>query len=70
MYIFDEFLLIPRGHQVFKVRNIFHMKCIESRVFLLFLRYDRRIWIRIHTSDKWIRNQEAQKHTDPQHCFV
>jgi hypothetical protein len=35
--------------------------------------------MRIHTSDKWIRIQEAQKHTDPtdpdpdsdsQHCFL
>jgi hypothetical protein len=22
-------------------------------------------WIRIHTSDKWIRIREAQKHADP-----
>jgi hypothetical protein len=26
---------------------------------------DRRIRIRIHTSDQWIRIQEAQKHVDP-----
>ncbi len=31
--------------------------------FLIFFLDDRRI--RIHTSDKWIRIQEAQKHTDP-----
>jgi hypothetical protein len=39
---------------------------------------DRRIRIRIHTSDEWIRIREAQKHVDPvdpdsdpdpQHCF-
>jgi hypothetical protein len=38
-----------------------------------FLLGDRRIQIRIriHTSDWWIRIQEAQKHVDPdpQHCF-
>jgi hypothetical protein len=35
--------------------------------FLLFLHDDRRIWIwiRIHTSDQWIRILEAQKHVDP-----
>ncbi len=26
--------------------------------------YDRRIWIRIHTSDYWIHILEAQKHVD------
>jgi hypothetical protein len=31
----------------------------------LFLLNDRRIRIRIHTSDYWIRIQEAQKHVDP-----
>jgi hypothetical protein len=43
--------------------------------FLLVLLGERRIRIRIHTSDYWIRirNQEAEKHTnptdpDPQHC--
>jgi hypothetical protein len=35
----------------------------ESRFFLLFLLDERRI--RIHTSDKWIRIREAQKHVDP-----
>ena len=43
--------------------------------FLLFLLDDRRIRIRIHTSDWWIRIQEAQKHVDPvdpdpQHWFT
>jgi hypothetical protein len=45
----------------------------ESRFFLLFLLDERRI--RIHTSDKWIRIREAQKHvdpvdpdSDPEHC--
>jgi hypothetical protein len=45
-------------------------------MFLLFLLGDRRIQIRIHTSDYWIRIQiqEAQKQTDPtdpdpQHCL-
>ncbi len=44
-------------------------KQYEARFFLLFLFDDKRI--RIHTSDKWIRIQEAQKHThpDPQHWF-
>ncbi len=41
--------------------------------FLLFLLDDRRIRIRIHISDQWIRIREAQKHMDPtdqdpQHC--
>ncbi len=45
----------------------------ESRFFLLFLLDDRRIRIRIHTSDQWIRIR-AQKHVDPEdrdpeHCF-
>jgi hypothetical protein len=42
---------------------------------------DRRIRIRIHSSDLWIRIREAQKHMastdpdsdedlDPQHCFL
>ena len=38
-------------------------KQYESWVFLLFLLDDRRI--RIHTSDKWIRSREDQKHVDP-----
>ncbi len=45
----------------------------KSRFFLLFLLSDRRIRSRIHTSDYWIRIQEAQKHvdpdSDPQHCL-
>ncbi len=50
------------------------------KVFLTFWLVDRRIQIRIHTSDWWIRIriQEAQKHVDPvdpdpdsdgQHCL-
>jgi hypothetical protein len=42
-------------------------------LFLLFLHDDRRIRIRIHTSDEWIRIREAQKHVDPdpdpEHCL-
>jgi hypothetical protein len=38
----------------------------KTRFFLLFLHNDRRIRIRIHSSDKWIRIQEAQKHVDPE----
>ncbi len=46
----------------------------ESKFSLLFLLDDRRIRIRIHTYDQWIRIQKAKKHTDPvdpdtQHCF-
>jgi hypothetical protein len=37
----------------------------KSRFFLLFLLNDRRIRSRIHTSDKWIRIQDVQKHVDP-----
>jgi hypothetical protein len=37
----------------------------EERFFLLFLLADRRIRIRIHTCDLWIRIREAQKHVDP-----
>ena len=49
-------------------------KTIWIKVFLLFLLDERRI--RIHTSDKWIRIREAQKHvdpvdpdSDPEHCW-
>ncbi len=40
---------------------------VGIKVFLTFLLGDRRIRIRIHTSDWWIRIriQEAQKHVDP-----
>jgi hypothetical protein len=40
-------------------------KTIEIKVFLLFLLDDRRLRIRIHISDYWIRIREAQKHVDP-----
>jgi hypothetical protein len=40
-------------------------KIVGIKVFLLFLHDDRRIRIQSHTSDKWIRIREAQKHVDP-----
>ncbi len=43
-------------------------KTVGIKFFLIVFSYfDRRIRIRIHTSDKWIRIRihEAQKHTDP-----
>jgi hypothetical protein len=56
-------------------------KSVEIRFFLLYLRNDRRIWIRIQ-SRIWIRIhtpqingsriqiREAQKHVDPEHCLL
>ncbi len=54
-------------------------KAVGIKVFLtFFLLGDGRIYIRIHTSEWWIRIQEAQKHvdpvdsdpgSDPQHCI-
>ncbi len=47
-------------------------KTVGVKVFLLFLLDDRRIRIRISTSDQWIRIWEAQKHVnpvDPEHWY-
>jgi hypothetical protein len=67
----------------FLKKHLHHFSKIKIKK-LLFLHDDRRIRIRIqcririHTSDKWIRIQEAQKHVDPvdpdsdpdpQHCL-
>jgi hypothetical protein len=49
--------------QNFKILK--NLKAVEIKVFLTIFLGDKRIRIRIHTSDLWTRIQEAQKHVDP-----
>ncbi len=52
----------PLHLMLFASRKI---ELLPSGLILLFLLDDRKIWIRIHTSDWWIPIQEAKNHTDP-----
>jgi hypothetical protein len=40
-------------------------KKVGIKVFLLFFLADRKIRIRIHNFDYWVRIREAEKHVDP-----
>jgi hypothetical protein len=55
-------------HHFSKIKSQKRHKTVGIKAFLtIFLLYDRMIRIQIHTSNQWIRIQEAQKHMDPQH---
>jgi hypothetical protein len=71
-------LIVLRIHDILGWIRIHASAILGIKVFLQFLHDDRRIQsririrIRIHTSDKWIRIREAQKHVDPdpQHFII
>jgi hypothetical protein len=58
-------------HQSSKIKVIKKSLNDRNQCFIIFLLVDGRIWIwiRIRTILLRIRNQEAQKHPDPEHCF-